>query len=52
VGRLLIDALRDLPRAWGPFSPHQLTSLVILFASGFIALEFRKAAVWKGELRS
>ncbi len=33
IGRSLIDALRDLPHVLGPFSLHQLNSLVILFVT-------------------
>ncbi len=38
-GRLIIDALRDLPRVLGPFSLHQLTSIAILLIAGYTAFE-------------
>ena len=43
LGRLAIDALRDLPRAWGPFSLHQLASIVILAVTLYAAIELRLA---------
>ncbi|MBN1452986.1 MAG: prolipoprotein diacylglyceryl transferase [Anaerolineales bacterium] len=36
LGRLAIDAFRDLPRVLGPFSPHQLASLTILLVTLYI----------------
>lgn len=39
LGRLIIDALRDLPRVLGPFSLHQLTSLAILLIVSYSAFE-------------
>lgn len=39
LGRLAIDALRDLPHAWGPFSPHQLASLAILVVTLYVVVE-------------
>jgi phosphatidylglycerol:prolipoprotein diacylglycerol transferase len=47
LGRLIIDALRDLPRVLGPFSLHQLTSLAILLIVSYSAFELwreRRAA--------
>jgi phosphatidylglycerol:prolipoprotein diacylglycerol transferase len=44
LGRLIIDAFRDLPRALGPFSLHQLASIAILLITGYIALEIRWSA--------
>ena len=41
LGRLVIDSLRDLPHALGPFSLHQLTAATILLATGYIIFEFR-----------
>lgn len=43
LGRALIDGLRDLPRAWGPLSPHQLTSLAILLITLYVMFEFRSS---------
>ncbi len=42
LGRLVIDALRDLPRVLGPFSLHQLTSLAILLIVSYSAFELRR----------
>lgn len=39
LGRLAIDALRELPRVLGPFSPHQLASLAILLMTLYIYFE-------------
>lgn len=39
LGRLIIDALRDLPRVLGPFSLHQLTSIAILLITSYTAFE-------------
>ncbi|HEY69157.1 MAG TPA: prolipoprotein diacylglyceryl transferase [Anaerolineae bacterium] len=39
LGRLAIDALRDLPRILGPFSLHQLTAMAILLISSYTAFE-------------
>jgi phosphatidylglycerol---prolipoprotein diacylglyceryl transferase len=41
LGRLGIDALRDLPRVWGPFSLHQLASIAILAVTAYVAFELR-----------
>jgi phosphatidylglycerol---prolipoprotein diacylglyceryl transferase len=43
LGRVLIDGLRDLPRVWGPFSPHQLTALAMLLITIYFTLELRFA---------
>jgi phosphatidylglycerol:prolipoprotein diacylglycerol transferase len=43
LGRLAIDALRELPRVWGPFSPHQLTAIAIMIITAYIAFELRLA---------
>lgn len=43
IGRVLIDALRDLPRVFGPFSPHQLATLAILLVTGYLYFEWRLA---------
>ena len=40
LGRLLIDALRDLPRVLGPFSLQQLTAIAILAVTLYICFEF------------
>jgi phosphatidylglycerol:prolipoprotein diacylglycerol transferase len=42
-GRLIVDALRDLPRVLGPLSLHQLSSLVILLITIGITLHLRNA---------
>ncbi len=47
LGRLAIDALRDLLRILGPFSLHQLTAIAILLISSYTAFELwreRRAA--------
>jgi phosphatidylglycerol:prolipoprotein diacylglycerol transferase len=41
LGRLGIDAFRALPRVLGPFSLHQLTSIMILLVSVIIYLRMR-----------
>jgi phosphatidylglycerol:prolipoprotein diacylglycerol transferase len=46
-GRLLIDALRDLPRVWWLFSPHQLAAIAILVVSGYLWLD-----LWIGRRRT
>lgn len=43
LGRLGIDAFRALPRVLGPFSPHQLTAMVIFLVSGIIYLRMRRS---------
>ncbi|MGD8815219.1 MAG: prolipoprotein diacylglyceryl transferase [Anaerolineales bacterium] len=43
LGRLAIDALRDLPRILGPFSLHQLTALAILLITSYTAFELWQA---------
>jgi len=40
LGRLLIDAFRDLPHVLGPLSPHQLASIAILLITLYICFEF------------
>ncbi len=40
-GRFLIDGLRDLPSALGPFSPLQLFSLCIFAITLYITFEFK-----------
>lgn len=42
LGRLAIDAFRTLPRVLGPFSLHQLTSMVILLVSGIIYFKMKR----------
>ena len=37
AGRLVIESFRDLPKVLGPFSPHQLFSMVILLTTSYIA---------------
>ena len=43
LGRLAIDALRDLPRILGPFSLHQITALAILLITSYTAFELWQA---------
>ena len=52
LGRLAIDALRDLPRVWGPFNPHQLTSLAILLVIAWVALGTDRAVARRRVARS
>ncbi|MFH1524065.1 MAG: prolipoprotein diacylglyceryl transferase family protein [Chloroflexota bacterium] len=42
-GRILIDALRDLPRVFGSFSQQQLTSIAILLVTLYICFELWRA---------
>ena len=39
VGRLIIDAFRDLPRVLGPFSFHQLIAITIILTTLYAYLE-------------
>jgi phosphatidylglycerol:prolipoprotein diacylglycerol transferase len=43
LGRLVIDAFRDLPHVLGPFSLHQLTAIAIMIITAYIAFELRLA---------
>ncbi|MGD2252552.1 MAG: prolipoprotein diacylglyceryl transferase [Anaerolineales bacterium] len=47
LGRLGIDALRDLPRVFGPLSLHQLTAIAIILIASYTAFEF-----WRGRRTS
>ena len=41
LGRLIIDAFRDLPRVMGPFSLHQLASIAILLITAYVMFEIK-----------
>lgn len=49
LGRLIIDAFRDLPSALGPLSMHQLMALIMLLATLYAYAEIWFARRSAGE---